>query len=134
MQRQLDELRRRLAALADQPDPVTLAEVERSARALLGDARNTPYEDAARQLFAEVAQLSSPANAAAAQLRTLLPRARIRLEMAGGDDDIDQAIDLLAEALMLDPAHEETLRLLDEAAAHNPQAARRVRDILARHG
>jgi tetratricopeptide (TPR) repeat protein len=134
LQRQLDELRRRLAALADQPDPVTLAEVERSARALLGDARNTPYEDAARQLFAEVAQLSSPANAAAAQLRTLLPRARIRLEMAGGDDDIDQAVDLLAEALMLDPAHEETLRLLDEAAAHNPQAARRVRDILARHG
>lgn len=134
LQRQLDELRRRAAALAAEPDAVTLAEVERAARALLGDARNTPYEEAARQLFAEIAQLSSPANAAAVQLRTLLPRARIRIEMAGDDDDIDQAIDLLAEAIILDPANEDTLRLLDEAAAHNPQAGRRVQDLLARHG
>lgn len=69
-----------------------------------------------------------------AAIRGLARRARIRIEIAGGDDDVDEAIDLLAEALRLAPDDAEVIALLREAAEHAEQAAQRVGDLFTRYG
>ena len=52
LQRRLDDLRRQL-----QDGDINLTELERTARALLSDSKNTPYESAAQTLFAEIARM-----------------------------------------------------------------------------
>src|SRR5690606_41093450 len=68
----------RLLSALDDPD--ILGDLEREARALLTDAKNTPHAAAAQALFAELARMSSPTSASAATIRGLLRRARIRIE------------------------------------------------------
>ncbi len=132
LQNRLDELRARLRALPD--DPEAAAALERDARALLTDAKNTPHEAAAQALFAELARRGSATSPAAATVRGLLRRARIRIEIAGDEDDIDEAIDILAEALALSPRDPGVIEALQHAAAHNQQAGQRVADLFERHG
>lgn len=134
LQQRLDDLRQRLNGLADNADPAAIGDLEREARALLADAKNTAYESEAQALFAELARASSPTSLSAATIRGLLRRARIRLEIAGDYDDIDEAIDILAEALALDPQSAEVIRMLEDAAAANSQAAQRVTDLFKRYG
>lgn len=132
LQERLEELRRRLMAATD--DAAALTRLEAEARALLADARNTPHEGAAQALFAELARISNPTSPTAATVRGLLRRARIRIEIAGDDDDIDEAIDILAEALALDPEAPDTIAMLQQAGAWSGQARQRVSDLFARHG
>jgi tetratricopeptide (TPR) repeat protein len=134
LQQQVDDLRRRVRALPE-GDANAVADLERRARAVLTDAKNTPYESEAQALFAELARASTPAanNATQATVRGLLRRARIRVEIAGDDEDIDEAIDILAQALELSPQDPDVAALLDDAARHDAQAARRVSDLFARH-
>lgn len=134
LQQRLDELRRRLNGLANDVDPADISDLEREARALLADAKNTPHESAAQALFAELARASSPTSSSAATISGLLRRARIRLEIAGDYEDIDEAIDILAEALALNPQSAEVIRMLEDAASANPQAAQRVTDLFKRYG
>lgn len=134
LQQRLDDLRARIRRLPEDSDAETLAELERSARGLLTDAKNTPHEPAAQALFAELARLSSPTSPTAATVRGLVRRARIRLEIAGDDDDVDEAIDILAEALALSSDDDDVIAMLQEAARHNAQAAQRVSDLFARYG
>ena len=134
LQQRLDDLRARLRRLPDDSDTESLAELERSARGLLTDAKNTPHESAAQALFAELARMSSPTSPTAATVRGLVRRARIRLEIAGDDDDVDEAIDILAEALAHSADDGDVIDMLQEAARHNAQAAQRVSDLFARHG
>jgi tetratricopeptide (TPR) repeat protein len=130
LQQRLENLQRSLGESGRQ----NIAQLERSARELLSDAKNTPYESAAQNLFAEVARLSNPTSAAAANVRGLVRRARIRIEIAGDEDDIDEAIDILAEALALTPSEPEVIELLQAAGQRNEQAAVRVRELFARYG
>jgi tetratricopeptide (TPR) repeat protein len=146
VQQQLDDLRAHMRALSDSPDAAAAADLERRARALLTDAKNTPYESEAQALFAELARASaggatsasSTSNASgappqsAATVKGLLRRARIRIEIAGDDEDVDEAIDILAQALELAPQDADVIALLDEAGRHNAQAGRRVADLFAR--
>jgi tetratricopeptide (TPR) repeat protein len=132
LQKRLDDLRRQLQNLPE--DPKALAQIESAARALLADAKNTPHEPAAQALFAELARLSNPTSPTAATVRGLVRRARIRIEIAGDEDDIDEAIDILAEALSLNPADQDVIALLRQAAGRTPQAAQRVNDLFARYG
>ncbi|MEQ8672527.1 MAG: SH3 domain-containing protein [Aggregatilineales bacterium] len=135
----LTDLRDRVERLKDRQSrgediSAELGELERTARDVLSDAKNTPQESSAQALFAEVARLSSPASSASATVRGLVRRARIRIEIAGDDDDIDEAIDLLAEALSHNHDDEETISLLQDAADHHAQAAQRVSDLFSRYG
>lgn len=136
--RQLEELRQRIAALPDDASPEAVSELERLARSLLMDAKNTPQESAAQNLFGELARRSRPASteeaATSANVRSLVRRARIRLEIVGDNDDVDEAVDILAEALALQPQNDDVINLLEDAASHNSQAAQRVNDLFARHG
>ena len=132
LQARLDDLRHRLANANGDSD--ALSSLEREARALLTDAKNTPHEPAAQALFAEIARLSSPTSATSATVRGLLRRARIRIEIAGDDEDIDEAIDILADALALSPDDDEVIAMLQQAAGFGPQAAQRVSDLFIRHG
>lgn len=132
LQQRLDDLRRKLQTLPD--DPQAIAQIENAARTLLADAKNTPQEPAAQALFAELARLSNPTSPTAATVRGLLRRARIRIEIAGDEDDIDEAIDILAEALSLAPQDQDVIALLGQAAERSPQAAQRVNDLFARYG
>ena len=134
LQQRLEELRAHIRQLGDEPDAERLAALEREARALLTDAKNTPQEPAAQALFAELARRSSPTSPTAATVRGLVRRARIRLEIAGDDEDVDEAIDILAEALSLSPNDPDVVAILQEAGRHNSQAAQRVNDLFARHG
>ncbi|MAS37152.1 MAG: hypothetical protein CL610_24340 [Anaerolineaceae bacterium] len=131
LQARLDDIRRRLLGALDDPD--VLSELEREARALLTDAKNTPHEAAAQALFAELARMSSPTSAASATIRGLLRRARIRIEIAGDDDDVDEAIDILSEALALDPQNPPVIAMLQQAGAYSQQARQRVSDLFARY-
>jgi len=101
---------------------------------LLAQSKNTQYEESARELFAELARRSAPASPEAANVRGLLRRARIRIEIAGDEDDIDEAIDILAEALDADPDNPETQELLQQAAERSPNLALKVRGLLERYG
>jgi tetratricopeptide (TPR) repeat protein len=140
LQQRLDDLRRQIRLVNDRlngGEDVTnaVAQLEQVARELLTDAKNTPYENNAQALFAELARLTSPAPAtpSATAVRGFVRRARIRLEIAGDDDDIDEAIDLLTEALVIAPQDEEVISLLQEAGARTPHATQRVSDLLARY-
>lgn len=130
----LEDLRHALNALGDNGDANAISELEAQARSLLTDAKNTPYEAEAQLLFAELARMSSPTSPVTATIRGLLRRARIRIEIAGDDDDIDEAIDILAEALQLNPRDPDVQAMLEEAAQHNAQAGQRVSDLFARYG
>ena len=131
IQQRIDTLRQQMTTA----DPSQLTVLERQARELLSDAKHTPHEAAAQALFAELAQRSSQTAASATDpaLQGLLRRARIRIEMAGDDDDIDEAIDILSDAIASNPTNREAIDLLQQAAAHHPQAAQRVKDLFNRY-
>jgi tetratricopeptide (TPR) repeat protein len=129
LKRRIEDLRRRLDNVNN---PADLSALERNLRDLLSDAKNTPYENEARALFTELAQMNNPS--ASAAVRGLLRRAKIRLEMAGDVDDIDEAIDILTEALALNPRDGEVIALLQQAASLGSQPAHRVRDLFNRYG
>ncbi|RMG71024.1 MAG: hypothetical protein D6711_16205 [Chloroflexi bacterium] len=132
------ELKEKVAALKNRAlrEDITDAasQLEQEARRVLADAKNTPYEAEAQALFTELARLHNPTTPQTATIRGLLRRARIRIEIAGDDEDIDEAIDILTEALALNPAYEETIALLQDAAAQTPQAAQRVQDLFNQYG
>ncbi|KAB2858361.1 MAG: hypothetical protein F9K46_11905, partial [Anaerolineae bacterium] len=132
----LDQLRHDIQDLPPSPTSADTAELEKTARELLAQSKNTAYEDEARELFSLLARLSAPSSASAEsnQIRGLLRRARIRIEIAGDDHDFDEAIDILAQALDLDPGYVETHDLLMQAAQHSPQHAIKVQGLLDRYG
>src|SRR5690606_15229620 len=132
LKRQLDDLRAALESLPESATVSQIAQLENEARTLLAQSKNTIHEPDARELFAELARRSAPASPENAQVRALLRRARIRIEIAGDDDDIDEAIDILAEALEQAPHNPETLELLHEAAARSPHLELKVRGLLER--
>lgn len=139
LQKRLEDLQAQVDTIARQAnagDDVSaqVNDLERQARELLSDAKNTPQESIAQEIFAEIARLTSPTSPASAEIRGYLRRARIRIEIAGDDEDIDEAIDILAEAIAVNPNHDETVQLLQAAASHNPQARQRVSDLFMRHG
>lgn len=131
----LNQLRRDIQDLPPSPTSADTAQLEREARELLAQSKNTAYEEEARELFGLLARLSAPsAPAESNQIRGLLRRARIRIEIAGDDHDFDEAIDILAQALDLDPGYVETHDLLMQAAQHSPQHAIKVQGLLDRYG
>src|SRR5579859_4285044 len=142
---QLAELRRKVDGLPLTAPAADVSELENEARALLTATKNTAYEDDARALFTELAKrtaqppaptastTSNPVVSDAGLVRTLLRRARIRIELAADDGDYDQAIDILADALERDPTNAETRDLLKQAAQHGPALTMRVRDVLSRY-
>ena len=134
LQQRLDDLRRSVQNLSEDADSSIIGDLEKQARALMADAKNTPFEADAQSLFGELARLSSPTSPVSATVRGLLRRARIRIEIAGDDDDIDEAIDILAEALALAPRDPDVVAMLEEAGRHNDQAKQRVADLFTRHG
>ena len=69
LQKQIEDLRQRLHDLPTDADGSLIIELEREARALLTDAKNTPHEAAAQALFAELARASSPTSAVSATIR-----------------------------------------------------------------
>lgn len=134
LKRQLDDLRAALEALPESATASQIAQLENEARSLLAQSKNTVHESAARELFGELARRSAPATPETAAVRGLLRRARIRIEIAGDDDDVDEAIDILAEALEHDPHNPETQALLRDAAARSPHLELKVRGLLERYG
>src|SRR5689334_16461452 len=134
LQERLDNLRQQIQNAAQAGESTDITQLERTARTLLTDAKNTAYEAAAQALFGELARLSSPTSPTAATVRGLVRRARIRIEIAGDDDDVDEAIDILAEALSLNPQDQDVISLLQEAAGRSQQATQRVNDLYARYG
>ncbi|MBN2469900.1 MAG: hypothetical protein JXN59_04170 [Anaerolineae bacterium] len=144
LNQQIADLRARIEALDNQAQPVDVTALENEARNLMAAARNTPHEAATRELFAMIARrmsaarsdepvLSQPAGDSGV-VRGLLRRARIRIELAGDEDDIDDAIDVLAEALDRDPGNPDTHELLHMAAAQGPMLEMKVRELLERYG
>ncbi len=132
LQRRIDELRQQVQ---NSTDPQAIADFERQARELLSEAKNTELESAAQALFSQIASASSPsANPNSAAVRGLVRRARIRIEIAGDGDDIDEAIDILADALPLDSTDADVIGLLQQAGSHDSQARRRVQELFERHG
>ena len=133
IQQRLDQLRQQLQSLND---PGRLPELEAQARELLSEAKNTSFEGAAQALFADVARLLANPTTITMNptTRGLLRRARIRIEMAGDSDDIDEAIDILTEVLATNPGDDEVVRLLQMAGQHSSAAAHRVNDLFARYG
>ncbi len=129
LQLAIDDLRQRAQNTGD---PQALTELEQEARDLLTEAKNTPLEAAAQALFAEIAGGNSP-SAHSAAVRGLVRRARIRIEIAGDDDDIDEAIDILAEALQLDAGSPDVISLLQQAGSHSAQFKQRVQELFERH-
>ena len=134
LQDQLADLRRRIQALPADARAAEIMPLEAEARTLLTATKNTPYEETAKALFAELARRSAPPTPEVASLRSALRRARIRMEMAGGDEDYDEAIDILAKVLEQDATNSDALALLQQAAARGPQHAMKVRDLLSRYG
>lgn len=134
LKQQLDALRQELDALPSSATASEIAQLESEARALLAQSKNTPYESDARDLFADLARRSAPSSGDVAAVRGLLRRARIRIEIAGDEDDVDEAIDILAEALDLDPDNPETLDLLRQAAERSSPLGLKVRGLLERYG
>ncbi len=132
LQRAIEELRQRAQGTAD---PQALSELEREARDLLTEAKNTPLEQTAQALFAEIAgNQTATVRPNTAALRGLVRRARIRIEIAGDDDDIDEAIDILSDALRMDAQSSDVIDLLQRAGAHSAQARQRVQELFNRHG
>lgn len=131
----LESLKQALDALPAETAPDQITPLENQARALLAQSKNTPFEDEARELFSRLARLSAPAAARveSSQVRGLLRRARIRIEIAGDDHDFDEAIDILAQALDLDPENTETHELLSTAANRSAQHKLKVEGLLSRY-
>ena len=132
LQRAIEDLRQRAQGTVDAQ---AISELEQEARDLLMEAKNTPLENRAQELFAEIAgsQSSSSPRPNSAALRGLVRRARIRIEIAGDDDDIDEAIDILADALRMDSSNSDAISLLQQAGSHSAQAKQRVQDLFNRH-
>ena len=131
LQRAIDDLRLRAQRATDAQ---TLNDLEQEARDLLTEAKNTPLEGIAQALFSEIAGSSDTGTRSnLAAIRGLVRRARIRIEIAGDDDDIDEAIDILADALQLDPGNDDAISLLRQASTHSAQAKQRVQELFARH-
>lgn len=133
----LDQLRTQIDMLGDSASASQVSELEAEARALMAQAKNTEYEPEARELFTLLAKRSAPSAARSespSEVRGLLRRARIRLDVANDDSDIDEAIDILAEALALDPNNAETLQLLGKAAQASAQHAAKVDGLVQRYG
>ena len=132
LQRRIDELRQQVENTSD---PQVMNALENRARELLSEAKNTQLEPVAQSLFSQIASMSNPsANPNSAAVRGLVRRARIRIEIAGDDDDIDEAIDILADALPLDSRDPDVISLLQQAGSHNGQARQRVQELFERHG
>ncbi len=134
LQDQLADLRRRIEALPSDARAAEIMPLEAEARTLLTATKNTPFEETAKALFADLARRSAPPAPEVASQRAALRRARIRMEMAAGDEDYDEAIDILAQVLEQDPNNSDALALLHQAAAHGAQHAMKVRDLLTRYG
>lgn len=134
LREQLERLRLLLEALPSSATASEIAPLESEARALLAQSKNTQYEAEARELFTQLARHSAPPTPEAATIRGLLRRARIRIEIAGSEDDIDEAIDILAEALDLDPNNSEIHELLVNAAERSPHLDMKVQGLLERYG
>ena len=135
--KRLSSLRNRIDNLSDSATASELSELESEARAVMAEAKNTPYEDEARDLFTQLARRSAPnapRSEGSSEVRGLLRRARIRIDVASDDTDIDEAIDILAEALELDPDNRETQSLLADAASQSSQHAMKVEGLLDRYG
>ena len=131
LQRAIEDLRHRAQGTVDAQ---VLRELEQEARDLLMEAKNTPLENTAQELFAEIAgSQTSSAKPNSAALRGLARRARIRIEIAGDDDDIDEAIDILADALRMDSGNPDVISLLQQAGSHSAQARQRVQELFDRH-
>ena len=131
LQRAIEDLRLRAQRTSGAQ---ALRELEQEARDLLMEAKNTPLESRAQELFAEIAgSLPSSPRPNSAALRGLVRRARIRIEIAGDDDDIDEAIDILADALRMDAGNSDVISLLQRAGAHSAQAKQRVQELFDRH-
>ena len=132
LQRAIEDLRHRAQRSTDAQ---ARRELEQEARDLLMEAKNTPLESKAQELFAEIAGSPSTSSARpnSAALRGLVRRARIRIEIAGDDDDIDEAIDILADALRMDSGNSDVIRLLQQAGAQSAQAKQRVQELFDRH-
>jgi tetratricopeptide (TPR) repeat protein len=141
LQQRLDDLRQALIEVRAGNSDRSILDIERAARDLMADAKNTPYESAAQSLFADTVRVSAggetgsqaSTTASAANVRGLLRRARIRIEIAGDEDDIDEAIDILEQALSVNSSDPETIEMLEAAAAHNDQANHRVSDLFTRY-
>ncbi|MCI0712920.1 MAG: tetratricopeptide repeat protein, partial [Chloroflexi bacterium] len=131
----LDELQEAVERLPSSATAAEIAPLEDQARALLAESKNTPFEDEARQLFNELARMSSPANIPAddPELRSILRRARIRIDIASDDHDYDEAIDILARALELNADSEEAQELLMQAARRSPQHEMQVQGLFDRY-
>ena len=132
LQRAIDDLRQRAQRTTDAQ---AISELEREARDLLMEAKNTPLESQAQALFAEIAgsRASGSVKPNTAALRGLVRRARIRIEIAGDDDDIDEAIDILADALRMDSSASDAISLLQQAGSHSALAKQRVQELFDRH-
>ena len=132
LQQRIDELRHQVE---NNTDPQAITELERQARDLLSEAKNTSLESAAQALFSQVVSASSPtSNPNSAAVRGLVRRARIRIEIAGDDDDIDEAVDILADALPLDSSDPDVIALLQQAGSHSSEIRHRVQELFQRHG
>ncbi|HRE47220.1 MAG TPA: hypothetical protein PLD47_05795 [Aggregatilineales bacterium] len=134
LQNQLADLRQRLQALPADARPAELTPLEAEARSLLIASKNTPFEDEAKGLLADLARRTAAPTPEIASIRSLIRRARIRMEMAAGDDDVDEAIDILGEALGQDVDNGDVLSLLAQAAERSAQHEMKVRDLLDRYG
>jgi tetratricopeptide (TPR) repeat protein len=129
LQERIAKLRQRI-----QSGHENLADLEQEARHLLSEAKNSVYEADAHALFTELAQRSRNPETDNPHVRGLIRRARIRIEMAGDEDDIDEAIDILTEAVASNPREAEVIQLLQQAASQTDHAAQRVRDLFNRYG
>ncbi|MEO1289647.1 MAG: tetratricopeptide repeat protein, partial [Chloroflexota bacterium] len=136
LEQRIVDLRQRI-----ENESASLSVLEQQARFLLTEAKNTEFEADAQALFADLAKKSQPEPEnepdaepdTSTQVRGLIRRARIRIEMAGDDDDIDEAIDILTEAVALAPDDADVIDLLQQAANKTPHAAQRVRDLFNRY-
>src|SRR5579872_1982299 len=115
LQQQIADLRRKIEALPADARSAEIAPLEADARTLLTSSKNTPYEDDAKALFTDLARRSAAPPPESSATRGLLRRARIRMEIAADDDDFDEAIDILADALAQDPTNADTIALLRQA-------------------
>ncbi|NDJ86027.1 MAG: SH3 domain-containing protein [Chloroflexi bacterium] len=131
----LDDLRDEIEALPSSATASQIGPLENKARELLTQSKNTSFEQEARELFSQLARLSAPGGSSpeSNQVRGLLRRARIRIEIAGDDQDFDEAIDILAQALDLDPENTETHELLLQAAQRSSQHAVKVQGLAERY-
>jgi tetratricopeptide (TPR) repeat protein len=131
----LDQLHAAIDDLPEAPSAEQISPLEAQAKELLAQSKNTPFEDEARELFSRLSRLSASVapSPELAQVRGLLRRARIRIEIAGDDQDFDEAIDILAQALDLAPENPEVQDLLSQAAARSPQHALKVQGLMERY-